>query len=74
MLQELTPREDGRCVDCSKRAAVTRDGLFCKSCLLARIEHDNPIPECNIHEDWDRPSLASDMIDLNEIFEEDERQ
>lgn len=37
-------RADGRCVDCEKKPAVTRDNRFCRDCLCKRIDEDTPIP------------------------------
>jgi hypothetical protein len=39
----MKPRKDGKCVDCGDLHAVTYDGLFCRTCLRARIKADNPI-------------------------------
>ncbi len=38
------PRPDGICCECLGRAAVTRDGRFCKSCLSQLIKQLTPIP------------------------------
>lgn len=43
-MEKLVKRSDSKCVDCVKKRAVTRDGLFCMACLQYRLDHDNPMP------------------------------
>lgn len=31
-----------KCSECGEKDAVTRDGLYCKSCLKKKIKRDNP--------------------------------
>lgn len=38
--QPLTPRPDGKCVDCVRSFTDTRDRLFCRSCLRKRLNRD----------------------------------
>ena len=38
------PREDGLCIDCEIKNAVTRDNRFCKKCLRVRLFEDDPRP------------------------------
>jgi hypothetical protein len=37
------PRPDGKCAECVKAAAVTRDKRFCLKCLKRMIAAENPI-------------------------------
>lgn len=38
----ITPRDDGMCVACEKRKAMTRDKLYCHVCLRQLIRDLNP--------------------------------
>ena len=38
------PRPDGRCVECGRHQAITRDKLLCWNCLRAWIKRTTPLP------------------------------
>lgn len=73
--QALTPRDDGICVDCLRKSAVTTDGCLCKTCLRKRIYHNNPIPKM-ASEQLGRPAISSRVLggccELNESEADDE--
>ena len=43
----IQPRDDGKCGDCVKREAETKDGRFCRQCLrkwVARLNRESKVP------------------------------
>lgn len=40
------PNQNGLCVDCLRKDAVTRDRRFCLTCLKRRVARDNPMVGC----------------------------
>ena len=54
-------REDGRCVDCEKRQAVTTDKRFCLDCLRVRVNEANSGLSV-VREQLGRNSISCDAI------------
>jgi hypothetical protein len=56
------PRADGRCVDCEKEIAVTRDDRFCLRCLRKRIDDTTPAPVHSVFEQRGRKSRDTKVL------------
>ena len=63
--EHLAPREDGLCVKCLKKEAVTNDGRLCRQCIKNIVKQITPDLPRDLSqpgtEDYDRPMDPEDI-------------